>query len=438
MIGHRDYTATYVTSKVQAWCNDVKRLAEVADIFPHAAYAAFTHGLFSHWSYLMRTIPDIADLLQPLEDVIHQSFIPALFGRPPCSSIERDLYALPVRLGGLGLMNPCSAASSAFHDSEKLTAPLVALIAAQCVTQTVDQDHVCHLKQSIRKNNRDHQTLLADTLHSQLSPSLKRCADLAREPGSSSWLTVLPIQEHGFHLHKGDFRDALFLRYGITPLNIYKTCQCGTSFSVDHAMVCPFGGFPTIRHNEVRDLTASLLTEVSHNVQTEPSLQPVTTKTFSLASANTADDARLDIKTRGFWSRGQDAYFDVRVFYPNASSYCSLSLKSTYKRHEDAKKREYGHRVRDIEHGVFTPLVFTSTGSMGWEATVFYRCLADLLATYWGQEYSQTINWLKCRLSFALLRCAIMCIRGSRSSTHRPVLGPLDLSVVLAESKLTN
>ena len=246
----------------------------------------------------MHTIPDITDLLQPLEDVIHQSFIPALFGRPPCLSIERDLYALPIRLGGLGLMNPCSAASSAFHDLEKLTAPLVALIAAQCMTQIVDQDHVCHLKQSIRKNNRDHQTLLADTLHSQLSPSLKRCAYLAREPGSSSWLTVLPIQEHGFYLHKGDFRDALFLRYGITPLNTSKTCQCGTSFSIDHAMVCPFGGFPTIRHNEVRDLTASLLTEVSHTVQTEPSLQPVTTETFSLASANTADDARLDIKRR--------------------------------------------------------------------------------------------------------------------------------------------
>ena len=99
------------------------------------------------------------------------------------------------------------------------------------------------------------------------------------------------------------------------------------------------------------------ITEVSHNVQTEPSLQPITTETFSLASANTADDARLDIKTRGFWSRGQDAYFDVRVFYPNASSYRSLSLHSAYKRHEDAKNREYGHRIRDIEHGVFTPLV---------------------------------------------------------------------------------
>ncbi len=32
----------------------------------------------------------------------------------------------------------------------------------------------------------------------------------------------------------------------------------------------PLGGFPTIRHNEIRDITASLLTEVCHNVATEP------------------------------------------------------------------------------------------------------------------------------------------------------------------------
>ena len=435
-IGHRDYTTTYVTSKVQAWCNDVKRLAEVADIFPHAAYAAFTHGLFSRWSYLMHTIPDIIDLLQPLEDVIHQSFISALFGRPPCSSIERDLYALPVRLGDLGLMNPCSAASFTFHDSEKLTAPLVALIAAQRMTQTIDWDHVRHLKQSIRKNNRDHQTLLADTLHSQLSPSLKCCADLAREPGSSSWLTVLPIQEHGFHLHKGDFQDALFLRYGITPLHTSKTCQCGTSFSVDHAMVCPFGGFPTIRHNEVGDLTAFLLTEVSHNVQTEPSLQPVTTETFSLVSAKlvlilkpeaSRVGARTHILTLGCFTQ----------MLP-ATAPLALNLPINVMRMQRSVNMVTALELQCIEHGVFTPLVFTSTGGMGCETTVFYRCLANLLASQWGQEYSQTINWLRCHLFFALLRCVVMCIRGSRPSTHRPVLGPLDFSVVLAESRLTN
>ena len=79
----------------------------------------------------------------------------------------------------------------------------------------------------------------------------------------------------------------------------------------------------------------------------------------------------------------------------------------------------------------------TSTGGMGREATVFYCHLADLLATHWGQDYSSTINWLRCHLSFALLRSAVLCIRGSRFSVHNPVLGPSNLSVVLAESRLT-
>jgi len=58
----------------------------------------------------MHTTPNIQGFLQPLEEVIRQLFIPALFGCPPCSAVERDLYALPVRLGGLGLVNPCEAA----------------------------------------------------------------------------------------------------------------------------------------------------------------------------------------------------------------------------------------------------------------------------------------------------------------------------------------
>ena len=133
------------------------------------------------------------------------------------------------------------------------------------------------------------------------------------------------------------------------------------------------GGFPTIRHNEIRDTTASLLTEVCHNVATKPPLQPLTGETFNARSANTDDNARLDIRARGFWNTTQDAFFDVRVFYPNASNNRSTLISSAYRRHEQAKKREYGQRVRDVEHGVFTPLVFSSTGGMGMEATTFLQ-----------------------------------------------------------------
>ena len=152
------------------------------------------------------------------------------------------------------------------------------------------------------------------------------------------------------------------------------------------------GGFPTIRHNELRDVTASLLTEVCHDVATEPHLQPLSGESMTLRSAITDDGARLDIRARGFWAAAQDAYFDVRVFHPNAPSNCSGSISAAYKKHEDIKKRAYGQRVREIEHGVFTPLVFSTTGGMGREATTFYKRLADKLAWKQQKPYSVVMS----------------------------------------------
>ena len=55
-----------------------------------------------------------------------------------------------------------------------------------------------------------------------------------------------------------------------------------------------------------------------------------------------------------------------------------LSLSAVYKKHENVKKRAHGQRVREIEYGVFTPLVFSTTGEMGQEATTLYKRLTCL------------------------------------------------------------
>ena len=178
-LGSKTFTEEYVSSKVQGWTKEIEQLAEVAVSQPHAAYAAFTHGLSSRWSYLMRTIPDIQDLLLPLEDAIHQHLIPALTGRPPCSSLERDQLALPTRLGGLGLRKPATSSLATFKASQRLTAPLVALIVAQEASQTVDPDSTSTIKKNIRKSNRLRHIQLASNIWEQLSPEQRRCVALS-------------------------------------------------------------------------------------------------------------------------------------------------------------------------------------------------------------------------------------------------------------------
>jgi len=76
-------------------------------------------------------------------------------------------------------------------------------------------------------------------------------------------------------IHKSAFQDALPLRYCWPPLCTPALCACGSSFSVEHVLSCPKGGLPSLRHNEIRDLTATLPTEIYHQVCVVPELQPV-------------------------------------------------------------------------------------------------------------------------------------------------------------------
>ena len=233
-----------------------------------------------------------------------------------------------------------------------------------------------------------------------------------------------PLEEFGFSLHKGAFRDALALTYGWMPSNTPINCPCGTHFSVEHALSCPKGRFPSIRHNEVRDTVADWMSEVC-------TLQPITGETLTGTSAISGDGARLDVAANGFWGgRFERAYFDVRIFNAHPPSNRQQCLASTYRKHERIKIRAYEQRVREVEHGSFTPLIMSLTGGCGNAANICYKRLASMLTEKRDQPYSITLAWMRCKLSFTLLRSAIQCIRGTRSARGhalRQAVPPSDL-----------
>ena len=117
-----------------------------------------------------------------------------------------------------------------------------------------------------------------------------------------------------------------------------------------------------------------------HNVSVELGLQALDGEHIQPHTANRKDEARLDIRVNGFWSRGQEAFIDVRVFHQNAPTYHNRDLTALYRMHEGIKKRECGERVREVKRGVFTPLVLSTTGGMARECTVFFRTVADAIA----------------------------------------------------------
>ena len=115
----------FVKAKVKNWSLELEQLASIANTQPHAAFSVLTHGLASRWVYVARTIPNIGHLLQPLEELLRTKFIPSLTGRAAPSDLERELLALPARLGGLGLLNPSHLSTTEYSASMKVTQPLV-------------------------------------------------------------------------------------------------------------------------------------------------------------------------------------------------------------------------------------------------------------------------------------------------------------------------
>ena len=58
----------------------------------------------------------------------------------------------------------------------------------------------------------------------------------------------------------------------------------------------------------------------------------------------------------------------------------NTTVASLYKVYEREKQRRYEQRVREVEMGSFTPLVFSSFGGMGSAATTVFKQVASLLS----------------------------------------------------------
>ena len=106
-------------------------------------------------------------------------------------------------------------------------------------------------------------------LKENMSKKSKRLLRLSTKKGVSNWLTMLSITKYGFELSKQQFWDSICLRYGWEISKLPTTCPCGSKFDVQQSMSCKKGGFITIRHNDLRDLTSRILSEVCYNTEIE-------------------------------------------------------------------------------------------------------------------------------------------------------------------------
>ena len=238
VIGTKEFREKYVSAKVAKWVKDVKELSEIAKDEPQAALSAFTKALCHRWTFVQRTIPDTKELFVPLEKYIREHFITSVIGRN-MSDTHRRLVALPVRLGGLGIINPVEAADKEYQTSVKVTEDLVDLIYHQATSlKTLDKVKV---KAKVEALSLAKETFLKAELSfvmSRLDQAAQRSIELLKEQGSGSCLTALPLGRLSYSLNKVEFRDSICLRYGWEIPNTPRFCSCGTLNNLNHILNC--------------------------------------------------------------------------------------------------------------------------------------------------------------------------------------------------------
>ena len=458
-IGVNTFCEAFISAQAVKWREDLSTLADLAQTQPHAAYATFTKGLVSRWRYHIRATACPPATFERLDEVINQELLPALLGKSiPEVSPTRCLLSLPARLGGIAVPVVGKIAAGEHEASRKITAPLVRMLVrdipevppdlgisdstsepllasnqdASHSTQPLPEDPLTEalsatrqLAWERRRECWEEQHNLVLSLLPQVSPGQKLILNVAAEKGVSSWLTATPKVMFNTVLNKSDFRDALCLRYDLPLDSIPTSCVCGSPLTTHHAMTCPSGGYPTARHNEVRDVLAEALKDAVQEIRVEPPLLPMTGEDLPGRTVNRASEARLDIAATGFWTRQQPAFFDIRVTHPKAGITSRKEAQNQLAAHEAAKKRAYSARVANVDRGAFTPLVFNTLGMPGRECSVFLKELANQICDRnIDLSYSVVMSRLRCKLSFCLLRWNITCLRGCRASYGRRRIHP--------------
>ena len=308
-IGGADEQYDWVKDQVDDWVAAIGELSTIAKRFPQSAYAGLQKSLQMEWQFLQRVTEGLGVEFGDIEKALKTTFLPALFGDDIPDNIPEKLSILPVKKAGLALLDPVATAKSNWEASTVVCGHLVVAIRGTTGFRSADHRAIMKAgKAEYRERNQIQAQKKLDKILQELPDGRRRTITRGQKTGA--WISVLPSTINGTELSSQEFRDALYMRYGITPPDLPGNCDgCEARFTLQHALGCKKGGLVISRHNEIRDelihLAGKALTPSA--IRDEPLIQSgrnakgkseTTTKEESEKMAE--NDDRGDILLRGF------------------------------------------------------------------------------------------------------------------------------------------
>ena len=131
---------------------------------------------------------------------------------------DREMFALPLRAGGLGIENPVLTEDSEYNASTAISSKFSELILSQEQdTAKLDRETIKAKKVAIKQAKELDLKAQLQLISDRSSLIKKKVILLNCEKGASSWLSALPLKCLGYCLNKQEFRDSIWGEY---------SCRC--------------------------------------------------------------------------------------------------------------------------------------------------------------------------------------------------------------------
>ena len=258
VLGSKSFKDQYCEEMVDKWTTDLKVLCEIAHTQPQAAYISFTKAFKSKFTYFQRTIPSFEQYLEPLQDVINRTFVPAIIGQDtPLSDQLMACFSLPTSRGGLNIPDlqeetPYQHSSSKLITNvhtesilrqEECMLPCSSSILIELEDGSTTGATPNHLRAQFTSEKVSRLRVKIEKVMKDLPEELRDLVMRHQDRGASFWLEAIPLEESDCILSKDSikhifkkkevFKDGLRLRYDLPLPSLPSSYDCGDKFTVN-------------------------------------------------------------------------------------------------------------------------------------------------------------------------------------------------------------
>ena len=95
----------YMENEIENTATQTEKLSKIAKTSPQNAHSCYTKGVQNKLSFLTGTIPEAFKKKDDIEKNVRQQLLPSITGKNHLADEDRNLFALPLRMGGLDLLS---------------------------------------------------------------------------------------------------------------------------------------------------------------------------------------------------------------------------------------------------------------------------------------------------------------------------------------------